>query len=80
MTALLPFIVSPVVLVFRDARWGVVLTVGPLAAFVGFLIGSLFAFLILEHSSNVRNALGDMAISLAGTIAAFLIALLTPLP
>ncbi len=80
LSAFLPFIVSPVVLYFRGGDLGVVLIGGPLAALAGFLIGALFAFLILEASSTVREALGDVAISVAGTIAAFLIALLTPLP
>ena len=80
LSAPLPFIVSPVVFFFRGADLWVVLIGGPMAGFAGLLLGSLFAFLILEHSSTVREALGDVAISVAGTIAAFLLALLAPLP
>lgn len=78
--AFLPFIVSPAVLALRGASVGVVLIAGPLAGFAGILIGALFAFAILEASGTVRKALGDMAIPVAGTIAALLIALLAPLP
>jgi hypothetical protein len=80
LTAPLPFIVAPAVLAFRGWDWWLVLLAGFGAGFAGFLIGSLLAFLILEHSSAARRVLGDVAISLAGTIAAFLLALLIPLP
>ncbi len=80
LTAPLPFIVAPVVFGFRGADLWVVLIIGPLAGLVGLLIGALFAFVILQASRTVREATGDVAISAAGTIAAFLIALLTPLP
>ncbi len=80
LTAPLPFIVAPVVLAVRGADLWLVLIGGLFAGFAGFLIGALFAFLILEHSSAVREALGDVAISVAGTIGAFLLALVVPLP
>ena len=80
LTAPLPFIVAPVVFAFRGADLWVVLVVGPLAGLGGMLIGSLIAFVILEASRTVRERLGDVAISSAGTIAAFVFALLVPLP
>ena len=78
LSAFLPFIVSPVVLAFRGADLVLVLAGGPLFAILGYLIGSMFAFVILENSRVVRETLGAVAITVAATIAAFLIALLNP--
>ncbi len=79
LTAPLPFIVAPVVFGVRGAELWVVLIMGPVAGLMGMLIGSLFAFVVLEASRTVREGLGDVAISSAGTIAAFVFALLIPL-
>ncbi len=78
LSAFLPFIVSHVVLSFRGAELVLVLSGGPLFAIFGYLIGAMPAFLILEHSRVVRERLGAVAITMAATIAAFLIALLNP--
>ncbi len=78
LSAFLPFIVSPVVLAFRGADLVVVLAGGSLFAILGYLIGAMFAFAILETSRVVREALGAVTITVAATIAAFLIALLNP--
>ena len=80
LTAPLPFIVAPVVFAIRGAELWVVLIMGPVAGLMGTLVGSLFAFVALEASRAVREGLGDLVISSAGTIAAFVFALLAPLP
>lgn len=78
LTAPLPFVIAPIVLAVRGWVGWRVFAGGLVVGLAGYLVGSLVAFLLLEHSRVVRTSLGDATISIAASLMALVFALFAP--